>query len=256
MSVDSYLKSLSRKMVLSDSEKDSITTSISTLKYRLNYYFSDIKSVSIFGSYARGTILPRKYDENSDVDVMIVFDNSNDYKPQSFLNRLKNFAEHYYSTSEIHQSSPTIVLKLNHIKFELVPAYVEYSSYYIPNGPSNWMYTNPKKLNDDLADCNENNNGKIKPIVRLLKHWNIQKNNRDISSYLLEQTIAENMKFSFVNCNTYCDYLKRAFNAIKYYTDSSKVDNAISKINEALKSENDGYPYTALAKIKEIFPES
>ena len=70
----------------------------------------------MFGSYIRGTILPRKADASSDIDIMVMFLNPNGYKPQTFLNRLKNFAEHYYSTSEIYQSNPTVVLELNHMR--------------------------------------------------------------------------------------------------------------------------------------------
>ena len=39
---------------------------------------------------------------NSDVDYMLIFDNSDNKKPQSFLDRIKKFAETKYSTSEIH----------------------------------------------------------------------------------------------------------------------------------------------------------
>ena len=39
---------------------------------------------------------PMGVDENSDIDLMVVFNNSEGYKPQAFLNRLKNFAESYY----------------------------------------------------------------------------------------------------------------------------------------------------------------
>lgn len=120
MSVNSYLESLASQLVLSTSEKDHISNSISTIKSRLDTYFgSNITEKKLFGSYVRGTILPRKADSGSDIDLMVVFKNEDCYKPQSFLNRLKNFAEHYYSTSEIYQSSPTVVLELNHIKFEL-----------------------------------------------------------------------------------------------------------------------------------------
>ena len=201
MSINSYLTSLASDLVLSESEKSSINTSISTIKSRLDSYFADVTEKKVFGSYIRVTILPRKVDSSSDIDIMVVFSNPNGYKPQSFLNRLKNFAEYYYSTSEIYQSSPTIVLELNHIKFELTPAYKSYSSYYIPNGPSEWMYTDPDGFNDKLTQCNVNNSCKIKPIVRLVKHWNIQKNYRDLASFALEKKIAEDMMYSYFSCS-------------------------------------------------------
>jgi tRNA nucleotidyltransferase (CCA-adding enzyme) len=107
----------------------------------------------MFGSNTRGTILPRKVDSKSDVDYMVIFDNSGNKKPQAFLDRLKKFTEVKYSTSERSQSYPTIVLNLNHIKFELVPAYVysSYSSgYYIPKKGylgDEWIFTDPSDLN-------------------------------------------------------------------------------------------------------------
>ena len=65
-------------LVLSSDEKASINTSISTLEYRLELFFgSDIVEKFKFGSFTRDTILPRKADSNSDIDYMIVFNNSN-----------------------------------------------------------------------------------------------------------------------------------------------------------------------------------
>jgi predicted nucleotidyltransferase len=256
MSVNSYLQDLGSSLVLSSNEKGSITTSIDTLKSRLTSYFGDdVTDKIIFGSYTRETILPRKVDEESDIDFMVVFKNSNNYKPQSFLNRLKNFAEAKYKTSEIHQSSPTIVLELNHIKFELVPAYVSYGFYYIPKNSSEWMYTNPNDFNNKLVECNKNNAYKIKPVVRLLKHWNIQKNSREIASYELESKIANEMTYAFISCTSYTDYLKGALSKLRTFYNASRIDNAISKIDEALQNENDGYQYRAMGKIKEVFPE-
>lgn len=83
MSVNSYLQDLASELVLSDSEKDSVSTSIDTIKSRLTSYFgADIYEKKVFGSYDRGTTLLRKADEKSDVDIMVVFNNLNGYKPQ------------------------------------------------------------------------------------------------------------------------------------------------------------------------------
>lgn len=261
MSVNSYLENVASKLILSDSEKNSISTSISTLEYRLNSYFgSELEEHFTFGSYARVTILPRKVDENSDVDYMVVFDNTNNYKPQTFLDRLKRFAEEKYSTSEIYQSSPTIVLELNHIKFELVPAYKTYlGTYYISDGNGSWMATYPNDFNSQLTKTNNNNSYKIKPLVRLIKEWNVKVNYHDLTSYKIEERIAYNMNYSYFSCTSYTDYVKEAFNQLKNITyDSSirsRIDIAISRVNKALDYEKDNMPYTALGEIKKVFPE-
>lgn len=115
MSVQSYLDSVAKNAILKDS---TITTSISTLKNRLGYYFdcSDVINHFTFGSNTRYTMLPRIYDPKSDVDYMVVFNNTG-HQPQTYLNRLKYFVERYYSASERKQSHPTIRLNLNHITF-------------------------------------------------------------------------------------------------------------------------------------------
>lgn len=256
MSVNTYLQGLGSSLVLSSSEKSSISTSVDTIKARLASYFgSNVTEKKLYGSYVRETILPRKADEKSDVDLMVVFSNPYGYKPQTFLNKLKEFAEYYYSRSEIHQSSPTIVLELNHIKFELTPAYVSYGMYYIPKNSSEWMYTDPDGFYSKLTECNKNNSYKIKPVVRILKHWNIQKNYRDLASYELEKKIAEELMYAYFSCTSYTDYLKYALGKIKYTTDYSRVNKALDCIDEALQLEADGYPYSAESKIKEAFPE-
>lgn len=255
MSINSYLSELASNLVLSDYEKNGISTSINTLKFRADSYFSGLEEIKIFGSYDRQTILPRKVDENSDIDIMLVFENKDNYKPQSFLNRIKQFVEKYYSRSEIYQSSPTIVLELNHIKFELTPAYVSYGCCYIPNGPFNWKYTNPDGFHGDLLECNKNNNFKIKPTIRLIKYWNIKNNNRDLESFFLEEKIAEKMKYSYFTCTSNTEYLINGLEVLKYYTDYKKINNSIDIIKEALENEKDGMPYTALSKIKKLFPE-
>ena len=37
------------------------------------------------------------------------------------------------------------------------------------------MYTDPNGINSNLTKANINNGSKIKPVIRLLKNWNISK---------------------------------------------------------------------------------
>ncbi len=124
MSILTYLTSLSSQLVLSTEERISIGVSLGFLKTKLSNWShsSDIQEQAVFGSYDRDTILPRKYDEGSDVDYMIVFKNPNQLQPETFRGWLKKFAEDKYTRSEIYLDYPTTVLELSHIKFELVPA--------------------------------------------------------------------------------------------------------------------------------------
>lgn len=260
MTVNSYLSNLASDLVLSSDEKASISTSISTLEYRLELFFgNDIIEKFKFGSSTRDTILPRKADNNSDIDYMIVFNNYNNYQPQTYLNQLKRFAEKYYQSSEIYQSFPTIVLELNHIKFELVPAYNYGYGYRIPDKNGGWMYTNPNDINSNLTKANTNNHSKIKPVIRLLKHWNISKASRYYESYGLEKKLISVLEYSYFSCKSYSDYVLAAFNVLKSEstygtTIYNKIDKAIKDIEEAIEDESK-YPSLVEGEIKRAFPE-
>ena len=79
MSSLSYLNNLSSQLLLSAEERISIGVSLGFLQTNLKKWshYVDIQEQSVFGSFDRETILPRRYDEGSDVDYMIVFNNTN-----------------------------------------------------------------------------------------------------------------------------------------------------------------------------------
>lgn len=263
MSVNSYAESLSSNLVLSYSEKENIKRSITTLKTRVNSYFSGIEEMFEFGSYTRGTILPRKADSNSDIDFMIVFDNSDDYKPQTYLNRLKKFVAKYYSTSEIYQSSPTIVLKLNHIKFELVPAYSSTllwsTTYYIPapkQDYSEWMETTPNSFNQSLVEKNTQENSKIKPMIRLAKYWNASQS-RVYSSYALEEYIV-NLGYRYFSTSVFdyfSDFALSLSTGHLNVTAKTKVERLQNNVREVNRLKEQGSEISAEQKLKNILPE-
>lgn len=259
MTVSTHLTSLGSNLVLSEDEKTSITKSITTLSSRLSAYFgSNITSHFQFGSYTRGTILPRKADSNSDIDYMIVFNTSDGQKkPQTYLDRLKRFAEAKYSTSEIYQSSPTIVLSLNHIKFELVPAIYNYA-YQIPSPSSScmeWMSTDPLGANQALQDKNKAENYQIKPLVRLIKYWNSTQGHL-FTSFSIEQYIVGKY---FWSCTTLRDYFYAFWDDFSCADGCSqntkdRVARAKKYAAQAKQYEADNMPASAETEIKKIVP--
>lgn len=193
MSINSYLTRLTNHAIVRDRERLSIQRSIATLEIRLKAHFGNqLKSSFIFGSYSRATILPRVMDTQSDVDFMVIFSDG-DLQPQTYLDRLRRFAERYYGRSEIAQSHPTVALELNHIRFELVPAIQNWwGSIQIPaktSGYQSWQDTDPKGFNDQLTHANQANGNLIKPLCRLIKYWNATAR-YPFESYGLEQHVA------------------------------------------------------------------
>jgi Second Messenger Oligonucleotide or Dinucleotide Synthetase domain len=259
MSVNSYLTSLASTLVLSENEKLSIATSISTLSSRLNSHFvGTITTHFQFGSSTRGTILPRKADQSSDIDYMVVFNTSNgQMQPQTYLNNLRRFVESKYSRSEIYQSHPTIVLSLNHINFELVPAINNYG-YQIPSPASHWIEwtsTDPSGINQLLQKKNIANGSQIKPLVRLIKYWNT-KNGKPFNSFSIEEYIISR---SFWGCVNLKDYFYDFWSGFSYSYDIAQykkdmVDRAKQYAKQAKDYESSNMPICAELEITKIVP--
>ena len=259
---NTHLVAVARSLVLSDDEKSHIATSISTLRTRLIPWFGeDVRKQYQFGSSVRETMLPRKVDYESDVDYMVVFNNQEKSKPATLLNRLRRFVEAKYSRSEVYQSSPTIVLELSHIKFELVPAYQDYSwsdTYYIPAPASDyaeWMTTNPSNIQQKVNDANTRYNYQIKRLIRILKYWNVM-NGKVYSSYELEDHIVGRV---FWCCTSLEEYFFDAVSNLPTYMlpqyKKDKVQKLKDKVAEIRKDYYvNNYKYVAIKELSELIP--
>jgi predicted nucleotidyltransferase len=197
--INNYIKNIADTLFISygTTERTNIDLSIASIKRKLNDHFGNrITEIILFGSYARGTILPRKYDTNSDIDIMIVF-NTNDFKemmPETYRDNLKKFADLKYPRSLVTKSLPSIVVELQKIKFDLVPAVINtswfLSTIYIPNRGSEWQETDPNGFTANLTNVNQQYGNIVKPIIRLMKYWNTR-NGSPYESFELERIISE-----------------------------------------------------------------
>ena len=244
MTVNSYLENLAKKAIVRDDEKNKIKISIETIKNKLKSYFEDdIEVPFIFGSYKRGTIISREFDDNSDIDIMIVFKDSQyeAYKPQTYLNYLKDFATEKYPNSLCKQNHPARVLELNHIKFELVPAITSiFTKFQIPNKQNsyqNWMSTNPTDLDGALA-----NNQTLRDLVRIAKIWNV-KQGYIYLSYELEKKIVCCGSYFVGNLENYFyDFCKLLpMNCYLPECKINKINTLKNKAQEAMHNNNSSY---------------
>lgn len=253
MSVLGYLLTLSSNAVLNQAEQDSISTSIDTIGGRIDSYFGHAVSRHFrFGSSTRGTILPRIYDSHSDIDYMILF-RDDSYRPQTYLNQLKSFAEYYYRRSIIKQSSPTIVLELNHIKFDLVPALPAiFAEYKIPHSDLDWQGTSPHDFNQVLTLANRSSNNNLKPAIRLMKMWNASKG-YVFDSFYLENHCADQLYWF---CNNLKDYFYSMIESLPYDFDAQWRREAVLRakqlVREARDFERFGDNETASRKIAQL----
>lgn len=256
MSVLSYLEKTVGEIKIADWERKSIQTSINALMTKLGNNVPNLNSKFVFGSFDRNTILRRSKDENSDVDAMVVFNDGGSFKPQTLINRLKTFTENNYKKNEIYQSYPTIVLELSKIKFELVPAYISWGTYYIPAPASsllNWTSTNPNKMKQDLISKQQSNDYKIRELILLIKYWNI-KNGRIYSSFELEKFL---VSYYYFSCSNLKDYFYSAIQGLSTsglsIANRTKVNRAKQIIKNTIDFENKGQLLFAEIEIIKMF---
>jgi predicted nucleotidyltransferase len=257
LSVNSFLENYVDKLRIDSQsvEGKKIQTSVENLIKNLKAEFgSDIVDVRVFGSYKRGTFLRRRFDENSDIDLMILFNHENlDVRPITYRKYLGEFSNNYYPNSLSFKSQPAIVLELNYIKYDLVPAYLD-NDLYIPKSDTDWMTTEPDAFESTVNQKDKNNKNLIKPVIQLLKAWNA-KAGYPLQSYFLEKEIVEDF---YVFPKNLEDYF---FNVIYWLNSSDKVsvDSKLDalkqnarKVRKALSEDKEKQAFTWLSHILPI----
>lgn len=261
MSVNSHLTDTAAKLIVTDNERSVIDGHVTALRNKLDSYFAAgvVSEKFAFGSYTRKTLMPRKADDNSDVDFMIVFSYTS-YKPATYLTWLRDFAKEKYK-SETYQDHPTIVLELSKIKLELVPAINRtYDDYQIPAPSSaynDWINTHPTAFGTKVTEKNTVEKSMIRRLIRLMKYWNA-KNGYPYSSFELENLIVGHWYF---NCQTLWDYVNSFVAGLGTYGKSKadKITMLKDTCSKAKTLEQGSYlvaadPTGAETEIKKAFP--
>ncbi|MBI3519045.1 MAG: nucleotidyltransferase domain-containing protein [Bacteroidetes bacterium] len=257
-----YLELLVEKLTLQPGEGTRITGSVNKIKGKLEKWFENdgLKEVRAFGSYDRGTLISRLVDTNSDVDIMVIFDEKR-WESQTYLNKLKNFAEEHYPKAERYQDHPSIVIEDEKIKFELVPCIYKEETFFLEekylvpqrqNSELEWIKTEPDYLKNKLNEF-VNTKPTLINLILLFKYWNL------CNSYLYKTFKIESF---IINKFDYEEALDYNFFKLIDNLNYSNTDNQNS-LNKVLKKQkdrielllnNDMEEY-ALLEIQKILPK-
>lgn len=154
----------------------------------------DAEDISTGGSYSKHTYV----NGMSDIDILIklgVYSDSSIPNKEDSKEVLKNIAERLrqkYPRTEIEVGKMAITLKFSDgTEIQVLPAFSRYNGYKIPDPDSNgWTPSNPERFKRKLTEVNQENGGKVKPIIKLAKDV-LNKNNVPIKSYHLENIAVE-----------------------------------------------------------------
>lgn len=113
-----------------------------------------------------------------------------------YIKELKTVPQ--YSKAEINRRYEAAVLNLSSYEwsFDVVPAFFTAEDllgktyYLMPDGNGHWKKTDPRKDRNRLSSINQNHNGNVLNVIRLVKYWNTYRLKVGVSSYLIETMVA------------------------------------------------------------------
>lgn len=185
-SVEHLLRDLASKVAPTPARADRAKGSHHHLRKLLweGQFKNRLKTAYLTGSYSRDTAI----DPLDDVDMVVVID------PEKWPNRglirtifggrpdadtvLQSFATAVrlrYDSSSVRVQRRSIRLKLSHINLDIVPAIEDVSPnlIWIPDRETEeWIKSGPVLHRLDGEEVNHRNDGRFKPLVKLLKFWN------------------------------------------------------------------------------------
>src|SRR5574344_1205912 len=261
MDLSNYLEKILIKLIVNTKEELSIQKEGVTLENGLNIFFNYDKEKVLkhflFGSYIRNTLISKEFDNNSDIDFLIVFKNiGND--THIYINELENFVTKNYSINEIKKLNSKILLEVEGIKIDLIPALqINENKYKIPDfyhNIKNWITIDPKKINETLIQKNLKTNLNLIKIIQLLKYWNAAFS-CGFHSYKLAENIINKNFYSYSNLQDYLfGYFLDLKENIKYPESLNQEISKVHKIIEQIRY-NTISEIEAEKKIKEIIPD-
>jgi hypothetical protein len=122
-----------------------------------------------------------------------------------FISALNNVPQ--YEKSEINRNQEAAILKLVSYdwSFDIVPCFITSENIYgktyylIPDGSGDWKKTDPRKDRERTQRVNQNHDGNVLNIIRILKYWNKRPTMPSMPSYLIENMILDYFNQPFVS---------------------------------------------------------
>ena len=124
-----------------------------------------------------------------------------------FVSKLSDSSD--YDKAELHKNHEAATLKMKSYiwNFDIVPCFYTTGDFYlIPDGKGNWKKTDPRIDNGRTTEINQQHNGYLLNLIRLVKYWNNRKVTLRISSYMLECMILNRYEAMETPATWWIDY--------------------------------------------------
>lgn len=150
------------------------------------------KTDFLSGSYSRHTAIRPLHD----IDIFVVLgdvSSTPSETPDSALKRVRLALKEPWQNKELpilQQHSVHLEFTTTGIEFDVVPAYQlsgHQEVYLIPErNTGRWIRSNPRRHLELSTQFNERAGKKLKPLIKVVKHWNRQQRSSPLGSFHLE----------------------------------------------------------------------
>ena len=207
------------------------------------------------------------------------------------LNKFKKHLDEVpqYRAADVKRNGQAVTLELTSYawNFDIVPGFFTTKEangrnyYIIPNGNGHWMKTDPRLDRDRVSTVNQQHNGRVLNVLRLVKYWNRRHTAPFVASYAFENMVLTHYEGRFDEVSQYVDmevpkvleYVATAiYNPIQdpkgiqgdlndlEFEQKVKVSGRASddakKAREAWAFESNGDHKSAIGKWREVFGPS
>jgi hypothetical protein len=188
--VISAFNELHSRQGLTRAQQETASTRVGSLRGFFSSHFEMREPVFAVGSYDRKTICDRE----RDIDLMAPFE---PYGEQKYWDRYKQDSRDFlywvrkrlndrYHSTRVSSRQLCVKLDFTQIETDVTPCLPRKGGgFLMPDGKGGWMATNPPYHTQFMDDANRDHDWDLKPLVRLLKWWNIA-NGHHLRSFHLE----------------------------------------------------------------------
>jgi hypothetical protein len=193
--VSEAFSEFSHRLEITNTESDSASRRQNKLRDLVKAGGLDVADDFLIGAYARHT----KTKPLRDVDIMVVL-NDRDYldkHPRKILDAVKAILDPHYGAGRVCVDRFAVRVDFGVavvddvsdevVSFDVVPAFTEAEHYLIPDDYSGeWVKTDPTSHADKATAANEALDDHWKPLVKMIKKWNVNADGPVEPSFLVE----------------------------------------------------------------------
>jgi hypothetical protein len=190
------------------------------------------------GSYARGTICSGQ----KDIDLMAPLDyptykSRYDNDSQAFFYYVRDKLNRQYRSTRVSSRQVAVLIDFEQITPRVVTCFRRSGGgYLMPNGNGGWASTNPNYHTEIIAAGDRMQNGRLKPLIRLIKAWNFA-NGAHLRSFHIELLVYKMSISKFTG--VWPDVVSRALGAMASLAKSNCEDpwNPATNVDDYLSTD-------------------